>query len=128
MQQAQIGNIKANTAFTEAKTTAMGGLREMGDLAQKGFAWLKAQPFFKPGEPKTPIDYESMYNTSSLLAGPLFCRVRLLLRARVALQPREPGYAEGRQRQGRFNVVIEVRDKMRFCIDCDRPVERNTGI
>ncbi len=67
MQMAQIGNIKANTELATAKAEALGGVRELGTLAKKAFTWLKEQPFFKVGDPETPIDYESMYNTSKNL-------------------------------------------------------------
>lgn len=68
MAAAQIGNIKANTAFTEAKTTAMGGLKEMGDLAQRGIAWLKQQPgFIRLMEKQTPIDYGNVISTTGAM-------------------------------------------------------------
>ncbi len=63
-QIAEIGNIKANTELSNAKAQALGGAAELGELAGRAFKWLKAQPFFKVRDPKTPVDYESMYNTS----------------------------------------------------------------
>ncbi len=61
MQAAQIGNIEANTAFTIAKTTAMGGVAELGRMAKAGIAWINKQPGFKGlFEKGEPIDYESL--------------------------------------------------------------------
>ncbi len=61
MQLAQIGNIKANTAFTQAKTKSIGGISELGEVAGKAFQWLKGQTLFKNlMQGGQPIDYASL--------------------------------------------------------------------
>ncbi len=57
MQIAQIGNIKANTAFTEEKTRVIGGAAELGDATGRLGRWVKENVRFKD---MVNADYGSM--------------------------------------------------------------------
>ncbi len=47
MQLAQIGNIEANTAFTQEKTKVIGGAAELGEATGRLGRWLKEHVRFK---------------------------------------------------------------------------------